>query len=369
MTRTRSWTICRPRLCADATWRALAEAQAAGARGEVPIGAVVTASDGAISPPPATARASCPTRPRTPRCWRSAQPARSLGSERLVGCDLYVTLEPCPMCAAAISFARVRRLYYGAPDPKGGGVEHGARVFSQPTCHHAPEIYRGHREERAAALLQSVLPGETLGFAASAPEQATAVASSARARQAPWAPRAPRACGNVSASSTRASCAFNRSLAGCGGGEDLLELQEVEHLIAARPGVDVDVGLARAQLLLDDRALENESLRQTAPPTPWAARDLPRRIGAPLTSTATVRSASPHKRSKGSGLTRPPSISTRPSSVTGSKMTGSAMLAAIAWRSGPLSKRRPPPARRNPKRRSSAGLRGERNRARCAAAG
>ena len=73
-----------------------------------------------------------------------------LGSERLDGADLYVTLEPCPMCAAAISFARIRRLYFGAADPKGGGVEHGARIFSQPTCHHAPEVYGGIEETRAA---------------------------------------------------------------------------------------------------------------------------------------------------------------------------------------------------------------------------
>ncbi|MBP0574998.1 nucleoside deaminase, partial [Mycobacterium tuberculosis] len=69
--------------------------------------------------------------------------AQIVGSERLGGCDLYVTLEPCPMCAAAISFARLRRLYFGAGDPKGGAVEHGVRLFSQPTCHHAPEIYGG----------------------------------------------------------------------------------------------------------------------------------------------------------------------------------------------------------------------------------
>src|SRR5690606_3354428 len=80
--------------------------------------------------------------------------ARALGSERLEGCDLYVTLEPCTMCAAAISFARVRRLYYGAADPKGGAVESGVRFFSQPTCHHRPEVYGGIGEARAAALLR-----------------------------------------------------------------------------------------------------------------------------------------------------------------------------------------------------------------------
>jgi tRNA(Arg) A34 adenosine deaminase TadA len=84
---------------------------------------------------------------------------RLLGSERLTDHDLYVTLEPCPMCAAAISFARIRRLYYGASDPKGGGVEHGARVFSQPTCHHAPDIYPGLNDEAAGELLKSFFAG------------------------------------------------------------------------------------------------------------------------------------------------------------------------------------------------------------------
>jgi len=79
---------------------------------------------------------------------------RLLGDERLPGCDLYVTLEPCPMCAAAISFARIRRLYFAAADPKGGGVEHGPRIFGQPTCHHAPESYGGLAETEAAALLR-----------------------------------------------------------------------------------------------------------------------------------------------------------------------------------------------------------------------
>jgi tRNA(Arg) A34 adenosine deaminase TadA len=78
-----------------------------------------------------------------------------LGSERLVGCDLYVTLEPCAMCAAAISFARIRRLYFGAADPKGGAVEHGPRFFTQPTCHHAPEVIGGIGESRASALLKA----------------------------------------------------------------------------------------------------------------------------------------------------------------------------------------------------------------------
>jgi tRNA(Arg) A34 adenosine deaminase TadA len=79
---------------------------------------------------------------------------RALGSERLIDCDLYVTLEPCAMCAAAVSFARIRRLYFAAADPKGGAVENGPRFFSSPTCHHAPEVYGGLRAEEAAALLQ-----------------------------------------------------------------------------------------------------------------------------------------------------------------------------------------------------------------------
>ena len=80
--------------------------------------------------------------------------ARRLGAPRLAGCDLHVTLEPCPMCAQAISFARIRRLYFAAPDPKGGGVENGARIFDKPSCHHRPEVYGGIDETRAAALLR-----------------------------------------------------------------------------------------------------------------------------------------------------------------------------------------------------------------------
>src|SRR5205085_11656164 len=87
------------------------------------------------------------------------QAAHALQSERLTDCDLYVTLEPCAMCAAAISFARIRRLYWAAPDPKGGAVEHGPRFFAQPTCHHAPELYGGIREQEAAALLQEFFRG------------------------------------------------------------------------------------------------------------------------------------------------------------------------------------------------------------------
>jgi tRNA(Arg) A34 adenosine deaminase TadA len=133
---------------------ALAEAEAAAARGEVPIGAVVTGPDGAL-----LAAAGNRTREwNDPTAHAELLAIREscakLGSERLVGCDLYVTLEPCPMCAAAISFARIRRLYYGASDPKGGGVEHGARVFNHPTCHHRPEIYTGIEEERAMAVLR-----------------------------------------------------------------------------------------------------------------------------------------------------------------------------------------------------------------------
>ena len=134
--------------------RALAEAQAAGARDEVPIGAVVTTSDGTIIAAAGnrTREQSDPTAHAEMLVIRSA--CASLGSERLVGCDLYVTLEPCAMCAAAISFARLRRLYFGAPDPKGGAVENGVRFFSAATCHHRPELYGGIGEAEAARLLR-----------------------------------------------------------------------------------------------------------------------------------------------------------------------------------------------------------------------
>jgi len=134
--------------------RALAQARLAAERGEVPIGAVIVGPDGAV-----LAEAGNRTEgDRDPTAHAELlairQAARLLGAPRLVECDLHVTLEPCPMCAQAISFARLRRLYYGAADPKGGGVEHGPRIFNQPTCHHRPEIYAGIGEREAAELLR-----------------------------------------------------------------------------------------------------------------------------------------------------------------------------------------------------------------------
>ncbi len=133
--------------------RALATARDAAARGETPVGAVVTGPDGKVLATDGNRvrENADPTAHAEILALRAA--AKVLGSERLAGCDLYVTLEPCPMCAGAVSLARIRRLYFGAPDPKSGGVEHGPRVFAQPTCHHAPEVYGGMAEEEAAALL------------------------------------------------------------------------------------------------------------------------------------------------------------------------------------------------------------------------
>ena len=133
--------------------RALAEAESAGARGEVPVGAVVTSSDGTILAADGnrTMELSDPTAHAEILAIRAA--AARLGSERLTGCDIHVTLEPCAMCAAAISFARIRRLYYGAGDPKQGAVDSGPRFFTQPTCHHAPEVFGGLDEAQARDLL------------------------------------------------------------------------------------------------------------------------------------------------------------------------------------------------------------------------
>ena len=131
---------------------ALGEARKARDAGEVPVGAVIV-RDGAViaAAHNRTLTDRDPTAHAEILAIRAA--ARTLGSERLVGCDLYVTLEPCPMCAAAISFARLRRLYFAAYDPKSGGVEQGARIFDQPTCHHRPEVYGGIGEEEASRLL------------------------------------------------------------------------------------------------------------------------------------------------------------------------------------------------------------------------
>jgi len=131
---------------------ALEEAVAAGERGEVPVGAVLV-MDGRI-----VARAGNETRAQNdPTAHAEILAIRracdALGQERLTGADLYVTLEPCAMCAAAISFARIRRLYFGASDPKGGGVEHGGRFYAQPTCHHAPDVYGGIAETQSAHIL------------------------------------------------------------------------------------------------------------------------------------------------------------------------------------------------------------------------
>ena len=134
--------------------RALAEAADAAAAGEVPVGAAVTLGGQVIA-----AAANAPRRLSDPTAHAEMLAIREaavlLASERLEDCDLWVTLEPCAMCAGAIAHARIRRLYYGAPDPKGGAVEHGPRFFGQPTCHHRPEIYTGIGEGEAAALLRA----------------------------------------------------------------------------------------------------------------------------------------------------------------------------------------------------------------------
>lgn len=138
---------------------ALKEARDAGARGEVPVGAVVVDPKGRIvaSAGNRTRELNDPTAHAEILALRAA--CAAAGSERLPGHDLYVTLEPCPMCAAAISFARVARLYYGAEDPKSGGVAHGARVFAHPQCHHAPEVYDGIAAGEAAELLRTFFEG------------------------------------------------------------------------------------------------------------------------------------------------------------------------------------------------------------------
>jgi tRNA(adenine34) deaminase len=132
---------------------ALDEARAAGARGEVPVGCVIV-RDGAViaSAGNRTIADRDPTAHAEIIAIRAA--AATLGSERLEGCDLYVTLEPCAMCAGAVAFARIRRLYYGATDPKGGAVDNGVKFFASPSCHHRPEVYGGLAEAEAGALLK-----------------------------------------------------------------------------------------------------------------------------------------------------------------------------------------------------------------------
>lgn len=145
---------------------ALTEARAAALRGEVPVGAVVVSPSGRIVAAAGnrTRELSDPTAHAEILALRAA--CAALGSERLPGHDLYVTLEPCPMCAAAIGFARIARLYYGAADPKSGGVAQGARVFAHPQCHHAPEVYDGIGGAEAEHLLKAFFAGRRAGGAA-----------------------------------------------------------------------------------------------------------------------------------------------------------------------------------------------------------
>ncbi|QGG89499.1 nucleoside deaminase [Agrobacterium sp. MA01] len=133
---------------------AFEEARAAGARGEVPIGAVVV-RDGEILGRAGNESRALSDVTAHAEILAIRRAAAAVGDERLIEADLYVTLEPCTMCAAAISFARIRRLYYAAQDIKGGGVENGVRFYQQPTCHHIPEVYSGIRESEAADLLRS----------------------------------------------------------------------------------------------------------------------------------------------------------------------------------------------------------------------
>jgi tRNA(adenine34) deaminase len=141
---------------------ALEEAREAARRGEVPVGAVVLGADGGV-----LARAG--NRVEEAHAGAHAEllalteAARALGQPRLAGCDLVVTLEPCPMCAAAISLFRLRRLVFGAYDPKGGGVEHGPRIFSSPACNHRPEVIAGVRESECATLLKEFFAGMRRG--------------------------------------------------------------------------------------------------------------------------------------------------------------------------------------------------------------
>jgi tRNA(adenine34) deaminase len=133
---------------------AVVEAEAAADRGEVPVGAVVVKAGEVLARAGNRVEEFCdPTAHAEILALRAA--AQAQGGPRLLGCELWVTLEPCPMCAAAISFARIQRLYFGAYDPKGGGVDHGSRVFDHATCHHRPEVVGGVEERRTAELLKA----------------------------------------------------------------------------------------------------------------------------------------------------------------------------------------------------------------------
>ena len=133
---------------------AFAEAEEAGRRGEVPVGAVVVRGGEILASAGNRVEELCdPSAHAEILAIRAA--GTLIGEPRLIDCDLYVTLEPCPMCATAISFARIRRLYYGAYDPKGGGVDHGPKIYGQPTCHHAPEVIGGLEELRAGEMLKT----------------------------------------------------------------------------------------------------------------------------------------------------------------------------------------------------------------------
>jgi tRNA(adenine34) deaminase len=146
---------------ADPMSLAFAEARSAELRGEAPIGAALVRDRTLIaSAGNRTRELADPTAHAEMLVIREA--AAKMGAERLVGCDLYVTLEPCAMCAGAISHARLRRLYYAAPDPKGGAVDHGPRFFRLETCHHAPEVYGGVRESEAAAMLRAFFAARRL---------------------------------------------------------------------------------------------------------------------------------------------------------------------------------------------------------------
>ena len=145
---------------------ALEEARAAAARGEVPVGAVVVAANGEL-----LARAGNAVEARRdPTAHAEMLALRAaggvVGTARLAECDLYVTLEPCPMCAQAIAFGRIRRLYFGAYDPKGGGVDHGPRIFLQPTCHHRPEVFGGMAEQASSELMRAFFRQKRPGNAA-----------------------------------------------------------------------------------------------------------------------------------------------------------------------------------------------------------